>query len=132
MAAVTVVDTSAWVEFLRATGSETDRAVDALVADGGILVPDVVQMELLVGSEREQRADELSRFLARFTPLPSSSPADHELAAALYRRVRRNGATVRSILDCLIAAMAMRVEAPLLARDADFRALAAVSDLQLV
>lgn len=126
-----VIDTSAWVEFLRATGSDENLAVRRLVASGEVLVPDVVQMELLVGTKSEETADDLARFLARFVALPSSSPADHEHAAALYRLVRRNGQTVRSVLDCLIAAMALRVDAPVLARDRDFTALAAVSDLRL-
>lgn len=126
-----VVDTSAWVEFLRATGSDVNVAVRGLIDGSEVLVPDVVRMELLAGAASDEKMTELSQFLARFIPLPASSPADHELAASLYRQVRSKGQTVRSMLDCLIAAMALRVDAPLLARDRDFLALSEVSGLRL-
>lgn len=126
-----VLDTSAWVEFLRGTGSGVDDRVAQLVVDRTILVPDVVRLELLAGASDEVNAEDLRRLLARFTPLGASSPADHELAAWAYRRARRAGHTVRSLLDCLIAAMAIRVEAPVLARDRDFEILASLTDLRL-
>lgn len=127
-----VVDTSAWVEFLRGTGSAVHLEVAALVQSREVLVPDVVRLELLAGAGSDERAADLSRLLARFEPLVASSPADHELAASLYRRARRSGATVRSLLDCLIAAMALRVGAPLLARDRDLEVLAGRCELQLL
>lgn len=128
-----VVDTSAWVEFLRATGSATDRALTGAVRDGEPLgVPDVVRLGLLAGASDETRTHELRRLLARFTALPAASPADHEHAAALYRAARRSGHTVRSLSDCLVAASALRHDAPVLAQDRDFAVLADVSPLRLV
>lgn len=129
---MTVVDTSAWVEYLRATGSTADTAVAAAISSGDeLVVLDVVRLELLAGAGSDDRADELRRFLARFTALPAASPADHEVAAELYRAARRAGHTVRSLLDCLIAAAALRVDAPVLARDRDFTVLAGVSAVKL-
>lgn len=127
-----VVDTSAWVEFLRATGSEADVALQAAVRTGAAVgVPDVVRLELLAGAS-EDAVEDLRRMLARFTALPASSPADHDLAAALYRDIRRTGHTVRSLVDCLVGAVALRLDVPVLARDRDFELLAAVSPLRLV
>ncbi len=50
--------------------------------------------------------------------------ADYDEAAALYRASRRHGSTVRKLVDALIAAVAIRVDAPLLHADGDFAALA--------
>lgn len=128
-----LVDTSAWVEYLRATGSHGDRAITAAIRKGSdILVPDVVRLELLAGAVDEAAAHDLRRLLARCTAVPAASPADHDVAAGLYRAARRSGRTVRSLFDCLVAAMALRVEAPVLARDRDFEVLAEVSPLRLV
>jgi len=129
---VIVVDTSAWVEFLRGTGSSVDLAVTSLVDTGDVLVPDVVLMELLAGAGTEERAAELARLLARFLPAATLSPGDHDVAALLYRRARRSGATVRSLVDCLIAAVALRLGAAVVARDRDFDVLAQVSELQVL
>ena len=128
-----VVDTSAWVEYLRATGSRADAALtDAVRASEDIGVPDVVRLELLAGAGTDTQVRDLQRLLGRFQAMPAASPADHETAAALYRAARRTGATVRSLLDCLVAAAALRTDSPLLARDRDFEVIARVSPLRLV
>ncbi len=128
-----VVDTSAWVEYLRATGSPADAALtDAVRASDDIGVPDVVRLELLAGAGTDVQVRDLQRLLGRFQAMPAASPADHETAAALYRAARRTGATVRSLLDCLVAAAALRTDSPLLARDRDFEVIARVSPLRLV
>lgn len=127
-----VVDTSAWVEFLRATGSAVDdKLTAALQSREPIGVVDVVRLELLAGARDDAAAEELRRLLARGTALPASSPGDHEAAALLYRQARSAGKTVRSLLDCLVAAAALRLDAPLLARDRDYEVLAEVSSLRL-
>lgn len=128
-----VVDTSAWIEYLRATGSRVDAVLTEAVREGSpIAVPDVVRLEILAGAGTDGQVHDLQRLLARFTALPAASPADHETAAALYRAARRGGETVRSLLDCLVAAAALRTDTAVLARDRDFEVLATVSPLRVV
>lgn len=126
-----VVDTLAWVEFQRGMGSLVHREVASLVQSREVLVPDVVRLELLAAAGSEDKAADLARLLARFVPLPASSSADHEYAASLYRTARSSGEIVRSLLDCLIAAMAVRADAPVLERDREFEVLARSGDVQL-
>ncbi|MBI2894733.1 MAG: PIN domain nuclease [Deltaproteobacteria bacterium] len=117
-----LVDTSAWVEFLRDTGSAVCERVDHLVARR-IATCDPVRMEVLAGARDEPHLNVLRRLLARASLLPTG-PADYEAAAALYRTCRRNGETVRKLIDCLIAAVAIREDVPVLHADADFDVLA--------
>ena len=127
-----VVDTSAWIEYDRATGSPTHLALRAAVDSGAeIGVPDVVRMEILAGARTLPDLHALQALLARFVHVPASSPHDHDVAADLYRSARAIGESIRSLNDCLIAAMAIRVDAPLLARDRDFEVLAKVAALRL-
>ena len=58
-------------------------------------------------------------------------PTDYEDAATWYRTCRRNGDTVRKLVDCLIAAVAIRADVELLHADADFEALARHTPLRL-
>ena len=58
-------------------------------------------------------------------------PVDYEAAAALYRTCRQRVHTVRKLIDCLIAAVAIRVTVPVLHRDADFYILAQHTTLQI-
>lgn len=117
-----VVDTSAWIEFLRDTGSIVCEAVDELLA-GDIAICDAISMEVLAGARDERHLDDLRRLLARAS-LVRITPVDYDEAAALYRSCRRRGETVRKLIDCLIAATAIRVGAPILHADADFSTLA--------
>lgn len=120
-----LVDTSAWVEFLRGTGTDTHRRVRRLIEDEAILATtDVVLMELLAGARDDGHRDGLKRLLRRCEFLPTEGPADYEDAAEVYRACRSAGATVRRLTDCLIAAVAIRHRVPVLHRDADFDAIA--------
>ena len=124
-----MVDTSAWVEFLRDTGSEVCARVDELM-DQDIAVCDPVRMEVLAGARHERHLDDLRRLLARATAFPTDS-IDYETASRLYRLCRGNGETVRKLIDCLIASVAIRSGLPVLHIDADFDVLARHTGLQI-
>lgn len=117
-----LIDTSAWIEFLRDTGSPVAARVDAAL-DQDIAVCDPVRMEILAGARDERHLSDLRRLLARASTI-AVGPADYEEAAALYRLCRRRGETVRKLIDCLIAAAAIKASATVLHCDADFDILA--------
>ena len=116
------VDTSAWVEFLRGTESRVCTLVEESLS-GEIAICDAVRMEVFAGARDEAHLANLRRLLARADALPTLA-TDYEDAAALYRRCRAEGETVRKLIDCLIAAVAIRAGAPILHSDADFDILA--------
>ena len=123
-----LIDTSAWIEFLRDTGSSACRQVDELL-DREFAICDPIRMEVLAGARDEAHLLNLRRLLARAVVLPIR-PTDYEDAAALYRRCRRQGATVRKLIDCLIAAVAIRSGTRVLHDDTDFQTLAHHTPLQ--
>ena len=128
-----IVDTSAWVEYLRGTDSPHDRALEKAIREGDpIATPAPVVMELLAGCPGEAAASQLQRLLARFEILEVEGLADFEDAALIQRICRRDGRTVRSMMDCLIAAMAIREARPLLARDQDYEVISGRTGLRLV
>ena len=125
---MTFVDTSAWIEFLRDTGSPVCILVDELLSQE-IVICDAVRMEVLAGARDESHLLSLQRLLARASVIPTLE-TDYDVAAALYRRCRRRGETVRKLIDCLIAAVAIRAGAPILHNDADFAVLARHTELR--
>ena len=125
-----LIDTSAWVEFLRDTGSNICVRVD-LALIGDIAVCDAIRMEVLAGANDERHLEMLRRLLAMAVVLPTE-PAHYEVAAALFRRCRSEGETVWRLIDCLIAAVAIRADVPVLHRDRDFDVLARHTELQIV
>ena len=127
-----LVDTSAWVEYDRATGSALDRRLTALISDRGqeIAVSEPILMEILAGARDDRRHRDLRRLLTSFSWIPAQAEADFEGAARIYRRCRAAGITPRGLVDCMIANIAIRSGSTLLAADADFRMIATVMPLR--
>ena len=126
---MSLIDTSAWVEFLRDTGSLVCLQVEQLLeADAGAC--ESIVMEILSGARDEAQLADLRLLMARCTTLRTES-VDYEVAAALFRQCRRNGKTPRKMMDCLIAAVAIRNDVALLHFDQDFVVLAENSSLRL-
>ena len=124
-----LVVTSAWVEFLRDTGSAVCNRVEALL-ESEIATCDAVRMEVLAGARDERHLRSLQRLLARAAVLPMG-PTDYDDAAALYRLCRREGETVRKLIDCLISAVAIRADVPILHNDVDYDVLARHTHLRI-
>ena len=127
-----LVDTSAWVEYDRATQSPVDRRLTDLIADDEqIAVTEPVIMEVMAGARDDDGAAELRRLLLRFHLLPFDAAADFDGAARIDRACRRVGVTPRGIVDCMIAAVAHRHRARLLALDVDLWRVADVMGIRL-
>ncbi len=128
-----LADSSAWIEYLRATGSPTHLALlEGLRNPKKALAwTDVVAMEVLAGARDDVHRDRLRRMLYGLPFLGVDGPADYENAAELYRLCSREGETPRQLADCLIAVVAMRNDAELLCADADFQVIARHAPLRL-
>lgn len=83
-------------------------------------------MAVLAGARNEQREADLRRLLLRFTLLPFDAGTDFDAAVTIYRRCRRVGVTPRGMVDCLIASVAWRHGAALLAQDVHLNGVARV------
>ncbi len=125
---MTLVDTSVWIEVFRRI-----RPLD-LVAhvpfDDVVTCLPIVQ-EVLQGF-RDEGAYRLARDAMLALPIVESPLALPlvEDAVGLYRAARRQGLTVRSSTDCVIAACAIRHDLEVLHRDRDFPKIARVSALR--
>jgi predicted nucleic acid-binding protein len=130
---VIVVDTSAWVELLRDTGSKVHRVLVRLVRDRERLaVTEVVVAEVLLGARSSRHRDELRGMLLGFPVLTLNGLRGYESAAELYRACRAAGEPPRTLLDCLIAVPAIEARAAVLHADDDFEKLARHTPLEVV
>jgi predicted nucleic acid-binding protein len=59
-------------------------------------------------------------------------PETYAHAARLYRRCRAAGRTVRATVDCLIAALALEHDLPVLTLDRDFETLRSIAGVRVV
>ncbi|MFZ2057769.1 MAG: PIN domain nuclease [Acidimicrobiales bacterium] len=127
-----LVDTSAWVEYDRATASAVDlRLTELIASDGPIAVTEPVIMEVLAGARSDEREEDLRRLLLRFHLHHFDATTDFDGAVRIYRRCRSAGITPRGMVDCMIATVAWRERAKLLANDADLERVASVIGIDL-
>jgi predicted nucleic acid-binding protein len=127
-----LADTSAWIEYDRATGSAVDERLRAVIAaEQPLAVTEPVMMEVLAGARSPAREDALRQLLLRFELLHFDAVADFDAAARIYRRCRQSGITPRGLIDCMIAAVAHRRGATLLSYDVDLDRVARVIGLKL-
>jgi hypothetical protein len=88
-------------------------------------------MEVLAGARDDRREADLRRLLGRFEMLSFDAVSDFDGAVRIYRRCRAAGVTPRGMLDCMIAAVAWRRGATLLAHATDMNRVARVVEIQL-
>jgi predicted nucleic acid-binding protein len=127
------VDTSVWVDFLHGQPTPPVTVLRELVATrpNEVVLVDVVLTEVLRGL-REEDVQRVEQRLFAFPILRLERIADFRAAAGLYRAARRTGMTIRSTIGCLIAAVCIREDVPLLHSDVDFDRLAKITTLRTV
>ena len=123
-----LVDTSIWIETFR---RKNPLDLEALVPFDDVVTCLPVVQEVLQGF-REESAFRAAKTAMLAMPLVEAPIGEALMleAVALYRSARRRGLTIRSSVDCLIAACALRHDLEVLHRDRDFPALARISDLR--
>jgi predicted nucleic acid-binding protein len=126
-----LVDTSAWIEVFRRPQRIT---LDRMVGDRDRIVTCLpIIQEVLQGFQDEAafRIAHTAMYALPCvdTPLPAAAV---DAAVDLYRRARRAGITVRSSVDCLIAASASRHHLTIVHADRDFSKLAALAPFEHV
>src|SRR5262249_54105775 len=113
-------------------GSAVDQRLTTLIAaDGPVAVTEPVIMEVLAGARSDRRESDLRRLLLRFELLAFYFVADFDRAAPLYPPCPNAGVTPRGMVDCMIAAVALRRGATLLSHDTDMDRLAGAAGITL-
>lgn len=126
-----LADTSAWVEYDRATASPVDDRLTELIAtDGPLMITEPVMMEVLAGARADAREADLRRLLLRAGLLHFDAATDFDAATRIYRQCRRAGVTPRGMIDCMIAAVAWRCRAALLSYDVDLDRVAQIIGIE--
>ena len=124
-----LVDTSVWIELLDGRRGATVGADDLLrFVTCGPVVQEVLQ-GLRDGPDSEAFREAFLAIPRLSDPLPFRTFLE---AARIYRRGRRKGYTIRSSVDCLIAAVAIENGVAVWHKDRDFTAISSYTDLQVV
>ena len=115
-----VADTSAWIEFVKGTGSALDKAMISAIDDHAVLVPDLVYLEVLRGIPTEAGAAKMTKKFEPFLTFDLCNIEIARVAAKHYRYLRSKAFTVRGTVDLLLATWCIENNVPLLHADRDF------------
>jgi predicted nucleic acid-binding protein len=132
--AVFLIDSSAWIEYLRRTGSPANLEVRRLLQEepAEVAITEPVIMELLAGPTAPRVVAQLELLVSGLALLAVDPVLDYRGAAVVARAARQRGRPVRSLTDCLIAVVAARTAASLVHQDRDFDQIAeCLPDLRL-
>lgn len=123
-----LVDTSAWVEVFRKP-TRIDMAQLGDLDEIVTCLPVIQEVLQGFGDEAAFRTAREAMWSLPVVESPLGAPVFEE-AVGLYRMARRAGFTVRSGVDCLIAACALRHRLTVIHADRDFDLIARVAPLQ--
>ena len=127
-----VVDSSVWIAHLRAADTAATRKLDALDLDVGLLVGDIVLLEVLRGARNTSHARRIEDALRRFDIVPMLGERLAVKAAGYYRLLRGLGITVRKIPDLIIGTYCIEHGHTLLHDDRDFEPMRQHLGLQVL
>jgi hypothetical protein len=118
-----LVDSSVWIDYFNGVVcAETDR-LDRLLATEPVLTGDIILTEVLQGFDNDAEFRRARTLLTRLPFEPMLGRAIALQSAGNYRRLRREGVTVRKTIDVMIATFCIINNHTLLHRDRDFDAI---------
>ncbi|MGH7165866.1 MAG: type II toxin-antitoxin system VapC family toxin [Nitrospiraceae bacterium] len=127
-----VVDSTVWIDFLEARETSFDLHLKQLIADDApVALTDVIYCEVLQGIRDESTFLGIRDLLRQFPIMRVSGLQTFDHAASIYRSCRKRGFTIRSTVDCVIAATCLEAGAELYHNDRDFETIAKVHGLQI-
>jgi predicted nucleic acid-binding protein len=119
-----LVDTSVWIDFFRRISSrETELFKQALERREPIFIAGIIAQEILQGIRQDSQHRSVLQYFLLFSKIDDEF-GDYLAAANIYRSLRKRGLTIRSPVDCLIAALAIKENISLLHNDSDFTTIA--------
>ena len=122
-----VVDTSVLINLFRGIKTEATAAFKSIEQDDvPFMLPAICCQELLQGAKNQKEWMLLSNYLLTQEILyPKDEMTTYQGAAKIYFDLRRQGVTIRSTIDCLVAQQVLEYKhAKLLHDDVDFTNIA--------
>jgi hypothetical protein len=117
---VLVVDSSVWIANFRGAQTEPVRKLTAYAQRSGLLVGDVILLELLQGARSPADAVRIEQTLRGFPIAPMLGTELAVKAAANYRLLRGLGITIRKVPDLIIGTWCIVHRHALLHDDREF------------
>ena len=129
-----LVDSSVWIDFFRGERAGASAVLAQCLGDSSVEIgmADLVLFEVLRGFRDSPAMRNAQSLMLALPAVEIGGMSAAQRAAQHYRQLRRQGRTVRSPIDCLLASYCITHGHALLHRDADFEAFKTIGQLQTV
>lgn len=125
-----LVDTSVWIDYFASKPFSHVGLLEKLILDDeDICTCGIVLTEILQGIRNDIEFNKTRKLLECLVFLPMSY-STYIKSAKLYRTLRKNGITIKRVMDCLIATVAIENDIPILHNDKDFLLIESQSKLK--
>lgn len=115
-----MADTTVWIDFFSGKSPKHVMILENLIEDReDICICGIILTEILQGIREDAAYRKTKQLLGNLVFLPMQY-SSFVLAAEIYRKLRRKGITIRKTMDCMIAAVALEHDVPLVHNDRDF------------
>jgi hypothetical protein len=127
-----LVDTSIWIDFFSKKPSLYKKELHRLIEEEeDICLTDITLTEILCGIKTEREFEKTKEHLLHFPVLRPKGIDTFITSTQIYRLCRREGKTIRKVVDCLIAAYAIEHNLLLFHNDRDFDVIGEVCGLKV-
>jgi predicted nucleic acid-binding protein len=128
-----LIDTSVWIDFLKGADSPQRFKLHELIENReDIAISEIILTEILQGITEEKKFLTLKSYFLQFPFYRPRGVDTYIEAAQIYRACRKRGVTIRSSIDCIIAAICIENELVLLHKDNDYNMIARCTSLKIL
>ena len=124
-----LIDTSAWVEYIRGEKTELCHKIDSALDSQLVAIGDLIYCEVLQGIYNVKQREEVRELLLSLPQFEMVGFDMAEKASTNYRRLRERGITIRKTIDVLIGTFCAEHDIALIHDDRDFENMKAVVKL---
>ena len=115
-----LIDTSAWIDYFNGIDNKMTALVDKILDTEPVLIGDLIYCELLQGFKTEEKFCEVKELLSNLTLVELVGFKIAEKAALNYRKLRKQGITIRKTMDIIIATYCVENKVALIHKNRDF------------
>jgi len=127
-----IVDTSAWVEYLRGGLATVVRKVDDCLGQDLVGIGDLIYCEVMQGIRSPRQRRQVSSLLLSLPQFEMVGFDIAEKSAKNYRHLRAKGVTVRKTIDVLIGTFCAEHGHQIVHNDSDFTLMAKHIGLDII
>jgi predicted nucleic acid-binding protein len=117
-----IVDTSVWIDYFKDVANWQTEWLESAIGTQEVGLTSLILCEVLQGVRSDAQYNAFRHDLLQMAVFDTGSAELALLAAQNYRKLRKNGLTVRTTIDCIIATFCIEYDFELLHKDSDFEA----------